>query len=240
MAQIDFSRIKGIMIDYGGTLDTGGTHWSEVIWQAYLDNGVDVAKPYFLEAYVAGERELATTRHILPEHNFHDMLKIKIDIELQYLAGKGLLPAADVEPKAASIARQCYESARKSIADAKNVLYTLGKKFPLVLVTNFYGNISTVLADFGIADCFKGVVESAVAGVRKPDPDIFRLGLKKLGIKAEEALVIGDSYSKDIKPAEALGCRVLWLKGKGWSAEEDAIQHPNIIKSLREIISACS
>lgn len=239
MAQIDFSRIKGIMIDYGGTLDTGGTHWSEVIWQAYLDNGVDIAKPYFLEAYVAGERELAATRHILPEHNFHDMLKIKIDIELQYLAEKGLLPA-DVEPKAASIARQCYESAGKSIADAKNVLYTLGKKFPLVLVTNFYGNISTVLADFGIADCFKGVVESAVAGVRKPDPEIFRLGMKKLGIKAEEALVIGDSYSKDIKPAEALGCRVLWLKGKGWNAEEDAILHPNIIKSLREIISACS
>lgn len=224
------------MIDYGGTIDTGGTHWSEVIRQAYVDNGVDIAEQYFREAYVEGERELARTLHILPEHNFHDMLKIKIDIELQYLIRKGLLPAAYTD-KSAAIARQCYEFAKKNAADAKSVLKALGEKYPIVLVTNFYGNIATVLADFGIADCFKGVVESAAVGVRKPDPDIFRRGLEILCIKAEEALVVGDSYTKDIKPAELLGCRVLWLKGKGWSAEEDAVLHPDIITSIGEILT---
>ena len=27
--------IKGIIFDYGGTLDTRGDHWSEVLWQGY-------------------------------------------------------------------------------------------------------------------------------------------------------------------------------------------------------------
>ncbi len=32
--------IKGIIFDYGGTIDTGGDHWSEVIWHAYQEEGL--------------------------------------------------------------------------------------------------------------------------------------------------------------------------------------------------------
>ena len=52
-------EIKGIIFDYGGTLDTGGDHWSEVIWCAYGKAGVAVNKAEFREAYVYAERELA-------------------------------------------------------------------------------------------------------------------------------------------------------------------------------------
>ena len=47
-------------------------------------------------------------------------------------------------------------------------------------------------------------------------------------------LVFGDSYSKDIIPAEKAGCQVMWIKGKGWTKEEDDTFHPNIIRSLDE------
>ena len=45
---IDVKRIKGIIFDYGGTLDTGGDHWSEVIWDAWQKAGVaaDKAMPH--------------------------------------------------------------------------------------------------------------------------------------------------------------------------------------------------
>ena len=74
-------EIKGIIFDYGGTLDTGGDHWSEVIWCAYGKAGVAVNKAEFREAYVYAERELARTRHILPEHDFGDLLLIKMRLE---------------------------------------------------------------------------------------------------------------------------------------------------------------
>lgn len=74
--------------------------------------------------------------------------------------------------------------------------------------------METVLKDFGIDGYFKKIIESAVVGVRKPDPKIFTLGVEALGFKPEEVLVFGDSYSKDIIPAEKAGCQVMWIKGR--------------------------
>ena len=44
--------IKGIIFDYGGTIDTNGIHWSEVIWQQYIAANVQISKEEFREAYV--------------------------------------------------------------------------------------------------------------------------------------------------------------------------------------------
>lgn len=228
--------IKGIIFDYGGTLDSGGDHWSEVIWAAWQKAGIAVKKEEFREAYVYAERELARTRHILPEHDFHDLLDIKMQLELQYLSEQGLFPPALVADKAKETAQYCYDAAKASVNAAKPVLDELSKKYPLVLVSNFYGNVGSVLKDFGLDGYFRKIIESAVVGVRKPDPKIFQLGVDALGLKPEEVLVVGDSYKKDIVPAESLGCKVLWLKGKGWTAEEDAQLHPAIITSLLDIL----
>ena len=35
--------IKGLIFDYGGTLDTNGIHWSEVLWEMYLHRGSNEA-----------------------------------------------------------------------------------------------------------------------------------------------------------------------------------------------------
>lgn len=234
---IDVSKIKGLIFDYGGTLDTGGDHWSEVIWDAWQKAGIATDKPHFRDAYVYGERELARERHILPAHDFHDMLLIKMKIELQWLSEQGLLPPEDIEPKAEVAAKYCYDAARASVESAKPVLEALSKRWPIVLVSNFYGNIETVLKDFGVRDYFKDIIESAVLGIRKPDPRIFEHGVKALGCLPAETLVIGDSYRKDIVPAESIGCQVLWLKGKGWTAEEDAQLHPNTITELGQVLS---
>lgn len=231
--------IKGIIFDYGGTLDSHGDHWSEVIWDGYRECGVPVSKEQFRDCYVYAERELAKTRHILPEHNFHDLLLIKMRIELGNLADNGLLPEGyDTEKAARRIALYCYNRARASVDDARPVLDRLYNKYPMVLVSNFYGNVETVLEDFGLRKYFKSIVESAVVGVRKPDPRIFLLGVEALGLKPEEVLVVGDSYAKDIVPAESAGCKVAWLKGKGWTDKEDAVTHPCIISSLDEILKS--
>lgn len=236
MTQIDLSRVKGIIFDYGGTIDTGGDHWSVVIDKAYKKAGVFIDDDKFRDAYVFAERELARTLHILPHHNFGDLLDIKIKIELQELAAGNVIPSDIVDAKAREIACYCYEAAKASVDKAAPVLAGLSERYKLVLVSNFYGNISTVLKDFGIDRYFSSIVESAVVGVRKPDPEIFRLGAKEMGLKPEETLVIGDSYRKDIVPAEKAGAQVLWLKGKGWTAEEDAQLHPNIIASLHDVL----
>lgn len=211
-------NIKGIIFDYGGTLDTGGDHWSHVIRDGWNHAGVAADDALFREAYVYAERELERVEHILPHHTFGDVLDIKMQIELQYLAETGNFPPAQVEAKAKEIADYCYGVAKQNVVKSKEVLEELAKKYPLVLVSNFYGNIETVLEDFGILGCFKKVIESAKVGVRKPDPAIFELGVNALGVKPEEVLVVGDSIKNDIEPAKKLGCQTLLLEGKGWDS----------------------
>ncbi len=230
------NSIKGIIFDYGGTIDSRGDHWSEVIWRAYRLADVEVEKAVFRDAYVFAERELARVRHILPDDNFLVLLQKKMRIEFQWLADNGYIPQSEADSKAPEVARLCYESAKACVDEARPVLEKLAEKFPMVLVSNFYGNVEAVLADFGIRRYFKSIIESAVVGVRKPDPQIFQLGVDALGVPAADVLVVGDSIKKDIIPAESIGCRVAWIKGKGWTAEEDAVRHPAQIANLQQLV----
>lgn len=231
------TEIKGIIFDYGGTIDSRGIHWSEVIWDGYRYAGIRIDKNVFRGAYVFAERELAKVRHILPHHNFHDLLRIKMRLELGWLAKNGYVCPDTTAPFADAVADYCYRRAAECIREARPVLEELHRRYPMVLVSNFYGNVAAVLADFDLLRYFREIIESAVVGVRKPDPAIFAMGLSALKLPAENVLVVGDSYKKDIVPAISLGCRVAWLKGKGWTAEEDAVVHPSAISSLSEVLS---
>ena len=105
----------------------------------------------------------------------------------------------------------------------------------MVLVTNFYGNIQSVLRDFRL-DFFKEIVESSRVGVRKPDPRIYELGVDRLGMDAKEIVVVGDSYDKDIIPAKAIGCKTVWLQGEGWGkAPEDVSAADAVITSIARL-----
>lgn len=229
------ANIKGIIFDYGGTIDSRGVHWSEIIWNGFQLAKINVTKEQFRECYVFAERELARNRHIFPHHNFYDLLLIKIRLELSYLAQQQLISITDIDSKAPIVAEYCYNEARKCIEEARPTIKMLYEKYPLVLVSNFYGNVESVLADFNLLHFFKKIIESAVVGIRKPDPAIFQLGVDAFGVNPEEVLVIGDSYKKDIIPAQSIGCQVAWLKGKGWTAEEDSVYHPNIISRLTDV-----
>ena len=226
--------IKGIIFDYGGTLDSRGVHWNEVLWQGYQAAGVPIDKETFRKAYVEGERALARERIILPQDNFHTLLRKKVALEISYLPEQPDQGTCDKWVD--QIAAFCDQAARTCINEARPMLEQLHERYPMMLVSNFYGNIDEVLRDYGIRHLFKGIIESAVVGVRKPNPTLFRLGVDALELEPSEVLVVGDSLRKDIEPAEQLGCQVLWLKGKGWTAEEDSQTHPHTIKRVTEVL----
>ena len=226
--------IKGIIFDYGGTLDSRGVHWSEVLWQGYQQAGVPIDKQTFRTAYVEGERALARERIILPQDDFHVLLQKKVALEISYLPQQPEETTRDRWVK--EIAAYCDNAARGCIDEARPMLEQLHERYPMMLVSNFYGNIDEVLRSYGIRHLFKGIIESAVVGVRKPNPTLFRLGVDALELPPEEVLVVGDSLRKDIEPAELLGCPVLWLKGKGWTDEEDQQTHPHTITRVTQVL----
>ena len=274
MKKID---IKGIIFDYGGTLDTRGDHWSEVLWQGYehfgigvaadeeVEPGVSIHKQAFRDAYVYGERALAVNPIVTPDFHFEDILREKLILELNFLAGKELLETgkddAEKQAKLGNDSDASSESLFLSLSDSeihqisvdmahyinaktldllqenKQVLEHLKEAgYPMVLVSNFYGNINQVLKDAEIDGYFKDVIESAVVGVRKPNPAIFALGVCALDLPASQVLVVGDTYGKDIIPAHKLGCHTLWIKGLQWEEKQVDESIPDgIIRKLSEM-----
>ncbi len=232
--------IKGILLDYGGTIDSNGKHWGEVIWRIYQQEGLPVSKEAFRAAYVFAESTLGRNPLVKKGHHFQDVMTIKVQQQFQYLTTHQLLNShLATDSKVHAIVDACNEAARQSIAKAKPVLDELKVRFPLVLVSNFYGNIQTVLDTYGIRHYFKAIVESAVAGVRKPDQAIFSLGIAALGFQANECVVIGDSFSKDIAPGHKAGCKTIWLKGEGWGDDPvDTSCADKIISSFEEVPAA--
>lgn len=235
----DLKKIKGIIFDYGGTIDSNGKHWAEVIWEAYVNHQVPVTKQQFREAWVHVERYLAVNPVIKPEHHFGELLDIKINLQLDFLASKGYLKdTIDTKAKGFAIAAESYTFAKNTISKEKSILDALKSKYPMVLVSNFYGNVQAVLADFDLLKYFDDIIESAVVGVRKPDPAIFGLGVAKLGLLSSEIVVIGDSYSKDIVPATKNGCQTIWLQGPGWGDDEEGATADLIITDFMELKAA--
>lgn len=269
--------IKGIIFDYGGTLDTRGDHWSEVLWQGYehfgigvaadeeVEPGVSIHKQAFRDAYVYGERALAVNPIVTPDFHFEDILREKLILELNFLAGKELLETgkddAEKQAKLGNDSDASSESLLLSLSDSeihqiavdmahyinaktldllhenKQVLEHLKQAgYPMVLVSNFYGNINQVLKDAEIDGYFKDVIESVVVGVRKPNPAIFALGVCALNLPASQVLVVGDTYGKDIIPAHKLGCHTLWIKGLQWEEKQVDESIPDgIIRKLSEM-----
>lgn len=233
---IDITKIKGIIFDYGGTIDSNGKHWAEVLWEAYVDNNVPVTKEQFREAYVYAERYLATNRVIEPEDNFHVLLKKKVDLQISYLADKGSLSKDEkINNYSLDISDQCYNFVRRLIKEETSILTQLKQMYPMVLVSNFYGNVQAVLEDFDLLKYFDQIIESAIVGVRKPDPAIFGLGVEALNMPAQNIVVIGDSYAKDIVPAEKNGCQTIWLKGPGWEKDDDSATADVVITDFMEL-----
>jgi putative hydrolase of the HAD superfamily len=229
--------IKGVLLDYGGTIDTNGVHWGEVLWNVYLQYKVPVSKEVFREAYSYGEKALAVHPFIKPEHNFLDLLQIKLQQQFSFIYDNGHLQDKDLYSKLIpQMAHDCNSFAAACIADAKPVLARLAARYPLVLVSNFYGNITSVLSGFGILHYFTKIIESSIVGFRKPDPQLFNLGVQALGFPATDCVVIGDSYLKDIAPGKQAGCFTIWLKGEGWEKDPaEPVLADRIIKNFSQL-----
>lgn len=73
------------------------------------------------------------------------------------------------------------------------------------VVSNSEGKLPELFAHVGLGGAFEIVVDSALEGVRKPDPAIFRRALDRMGVAAERALYAGDIPSVDVDGARAAG-----------------------------------
>lgn len=233
------SMTKGFIFDYGGTIDTAGRHWGKVLWHAYCRHEIPVTEEQFREAYVHAERTLGSQPIIKPDYTFYKTLETKLRIEMEYLMSEGYWNVSEDEYVRShkDILEDLYEGVRQETSHSREVLTKINAGHPMVLVSNFYGNIGVVLKEFGLDKLFLQIIESAVVGIRKPDPRIFTLGVEALKLNPADVTVVGDSFYKDIVPAKKAGCKTIWFKGEGWTDEKyDETIPDKVITDLSQLL----
>jgi putative hydrolase of the HAD superfamily len=101
-------------------------------------------------------------------------------------------------------------------ADAAPALTELrGRGKRLIAVSNWDCSLPEVLERCGLGELLDGVVSSAAAGARKPDPAIFEAALELAGCGPDEAIHVGDTPEDDVAGARAAGIRPLLIARDG-------------------------
>lgn len=236
-------NIKALLFDYGGTLDSGGRHWAHILREGWASAKVNISGlEAWRDAYIYAERALDGSNIILKNDNFIALLKKKMSIEIGRLSATGAIisprnfGAKEQAEAVYHASAYCYAYARRYMERSIAVLKILAKYFTIGLVTNFYGNIRTVMRNFGLRpEMMSVIVESAEVGVRKPSPRIYEMAVEQLGLKPTDIVVVGDSMTNDIIPATSLGCRAIWFKGEGWNANQQNDSLPEEVVTISNI-----
>ena len=87
----------------------------------------------------------------------------------------------------------------------------------------------------GFEKYFDDIFVSEAVGVSKPNPKIFQMAMRKLGIEhSDKVLVVGDSLSADIQGGVNAGLDTCWVNMNGME-NESGLTPTYEVKALREL-----
>lgn len=105
--------------------------------------------------------------------------------------------------------------------NAEKVVKYLASKYPLTIISNGFKEVQYYKFEHsGLAKYFTHTLISEEVGINKPQPGIFEIALQRNGITADQALMIGDSYSSDIAGAKAAGIDQVWIRDERLAIKE--------------------
>ncbi len=129
------------------------------------------------------------------------------------------LPARAVQERYEAL----LESGHYFVPGAPELLEELKPKYDLYLISN--GNLVTQesrLKSAGIAPYFKGIFISEQIGANKPSPAFFDACFAAIpGFRREDAVIVGDSLSSDIRGGVNARVRTCWFNPDGAPADGD-------------------
>jgi putative hydrolase of the HAD superfamily len=222
-----FRGCEAILFDFGGTLDSDGEHWLDRFYALYEQMGLKIPlseiKRVFYHAdglCSSDSRVVSLGLRSLMKHHVH----------LQFLS----LSLADGEREKKMVEAFCAQSEYFLRRNAR-LLHRMKNRYRLGLVSNFYGNVGTLCEEAGLAELLDVVLDSALVGMSKPDPEIFGAALERLKLPSKKVISVGDSFERDMIPSRDIGMKTIWLKGPNPRMPENAGAVDASISSLPEL-----
>ncbi len=101
------------------------------------------------------------------------------------------------------------------------------------VISDWSSALRPILHATGLSRWIDFVVGSADSGFAKPLSDLYRLGVDRAGVPAEQIIHIGDSYFADVLGARAVGMQAALIDRAGRAPRTDC----RVLRDLREILA---
>jgi FMN phosphatase YigB (HAD superfamily) len=233
--------IGAVIFDFIGTLTSVKNYSMEAstlkLYKAIVEAGFGVDEEDFLGAYSRAHEKYRLIRY---EELVEVTNGVWISEALNCLGFKTSPEDAHVKT-AVNVFFEDYLSSLELNPCARRMLVWLSRRYKLGLVSNFtYAPvIYAALRKLGVNRFFNAVLVSEDVGWRKPNKKIFQETLRRLGVKADETVYVGDSPVEDIGGAAATGMRTIFVPSQFYTLENlhDSHTKPDLI--VKDICELC-
>ena len=207
---------KAIFLDWDDTIGDWATAEHKALQEIYktyrldrlyptFEDYLNAYKPYNLELWGMYGRGEVTKEWLHLQRFLKPLLMAK---------GERIMP--NVEDLAHEMGAEFLKLTNKYFClmpNAEKVVKYLASKYPLTIISNGFKEVQYYKFEHsGLAKYFTHTLISEEVGINKPQPGIFEIALQRNGITADQALMIGDSYSSDIAGAKAAGIDQVWIR----------------------------
>ncbi len=149
-------------------------------------------------------KEEINASHIEKLYNHTDDEKLLSDIRKYLKLKKGILEKA----------LECIPQKFEKYDELWKILPQLKKNYNLAIINNGNALAMKYWSKYFDFSLFNFFINSAQEGVKKPDPEIYLLTCKRLGVNPGECIFIDDAF-ENIQAARDLGMTTAW-----WNKEQ--------------------
>jgi len=209
--------IKAVFFDFYNTLVEYDPPREQLQVAACREADIEVAAQAIRKAIPAADEFLHLENARLPasKRSAEQKVELYAEHEARILEGAGVKASRETVFRVlANLGTVMSQSRARFVLfpDVEPALKQLkARGLVLGLITNVDQDVSATCQELGLSRYLDSLVTSLDAGAAKPNPAIFAFALKRAGIKASEALHVGDQYQVDVAGARAAGIRPLLI-----------------------------
>jgi haloacid dehalogenase superfamily, subfamily IA, variant 1 with third motif having Dx(3-4)D or Dx(3-4)E len=207
-----------IFLDLGGTLVDFKPTYHEPIYYILLKNGYEVE---LKNVYRAVSKYLGKSN--LPVVEGNPVIDVKEVLNIMNLNVDSITMQELSSLKFSSSFYTLYHDTIPFLTSLKN------KGYKIIVISNASQKINEVIKNTGISEYLNGLIASYSFGKIKPDPEIFKEGIR---IAGETGYYVGDLFEVDYLGAARAGLEPILLDRNGFYDDVDAKK----AKSLAEIL----
>ncbi len=207
--------IKAIFFDWFDTLARCEPPREELYSRSLREFGIEVSAETLTPAVLAADKYFFEENVRSPVERRNPKEQAEVYMRYQSIVLTEARVKADQELlfKLLKKMQQLFEGMTFVLFD--DVLPTLKtlkeRKLILGLLTNASKTMISTHRKLGLEPYLNFVVTSQEVGADKPEPPIFRAALERAGVKASEAIHVGDQYKLDVVGARGVGIKPILI-----------------------------